>query len=93
MYLKLMSGEDAPDSDSRKSFTIHSGVLSCDFGRNGPQGQATAYVVFERGDPETFTLEGNAYLMNEAGKTIGQFGPMPIPSPAAHRQHSNRDAL
>lgn len=77
MYLKLMSGEDAPDCDSRKSFTIHAGVTSCSFARDST-GNAHVVVGFESGEPETIRLVGNAYLMNEAGKTIGQFGPMPL---------------
>lgn len=85
MYLKLMSDDHAADSDSRKRFILHDGVISVEFDRDGEGGAAVAHVVFERGEPETFTLEGNAYVMNESGKTIASFGPMDlVPDPLAH---------
>lgn len=81
MYLKLMSGEDAPDGDSCKTYRLFSHVSSVSFDRRA-NGTAVAEVVFDVDSAsgvgiETFELEGNAYLMNDDGKTISSFGCMP----------------
>jgi hypothetical protein len=80
MYLKLMGPENAPDEDSRKIFTAHGDVKSVRFARK--KDAATVLVHFDNYDCEEFILEGNAYLMNDAGKTIASFGVSPIPAPA-----------
>lgn len=78
MLLKIMSGENAPDSDSRKTFQLLDGVLSVHFKRDKDKAAAVK-VVFDNGDdPETFKLVGNCYLMNGDGKTIASFGPMAL---------------
>ena len=41
MFLKMMSGENAPDGDSRKTFRILDDVTAVDF-RRDPQGIALA---------------------------------------------------
>lgn len=82
MFLKIMSGEDAPDGDSRKTYRLFSHVSSVNFDRRA-KGTAVAEVVFDvdsaSGVGITLELEGNTYLMNEDGKTIATFGCMPIP--------------
>lgn len=75
MFLKIMSGEDAPDSDSRKTFQLLDHVASAEFEREN--GRALAHVLFVSGEEESYPLEGNAYLMNDAGKTVASFGSAP----------------
>ena len=95
MFLKIMSGENCPDGDSRKTFTLLTNVIKVKFGRRLNAAEAkkpenrlianrgpTAEVLFEAvsGLPsmtETFQVEGNCYLMNEAGDTIASFGVAP----------------
>ena len=72
--VKLMSGENLADEDCRKSFKLFTDIHGVDFGRDT---DGAPYVVLWRGegtDPETYYLEGNAYVMNPAGKTISSFG-------------------
>lgn len=78
MLLKIMGAEDAPDSDSRKTFQLHGNVVSVDFVRK--QGAAFADCVFEDGAQEEFPLPGNAYVMNDAGNTVATFGSASIPA-------------
>lgn len=80
MFLKIMSGENAPDSDSRKSFRLLDHVEAASFIRSGGAPRAT--VLFENGEQEEFPCEGNAYLMNDSGKTVAQFGATPLPAAA-----------
>ena len=76
MFLKITSSEDAPDSDSRKTFQLFDHVESVLFERNGA-GPA-AVVTFDNGEQERFDLPGNAYLMNDHGKTVASFGSAPL---------------
>jgi hypothetical protein len=77
MYLKIMNDEHgAPDSDSRSTFTLHDHVTACDISRDD-DGKATLYVTFEKGPAESYDCPGNAYLMNNEGKTIASFGGAP----------------
>lgn len=78
MFLKIMSAENAADSDSRKMFTLHSHVSSVEFLRI--DGRAVANTIFDNGDEEGFTVYSNAYVMNEAGDTVAQFGSSAIPA-------------
>jgi hypothetical protein len=80
MYLKIMGREDAPDSDSRRLFTLFDHVASADFERE--RGKAVVHVVFEDDSQETFDVPGNAYLMNQAGNTVASFGAASIPRTA-----------
>jgi hypothetical protein len=80
MFLKIMSAENLSDSDSRKSFKLLDHVESAEFFRK-PEG-AQINVLFEGGDNENFPCEGNAYLMNDNGKTVAQFGPAGLPDAA-----------
>jgi hypothetical protein len=73
MLLKIMSAENIPDDDSRKLFMLHSNVASVEFGRW--ENKPTACVHYLDGTTnETVPLAGNAYLMNDAGKTVASFG-------------------
>lgn len=87
MLLKIMSGEDVPDSDPRKLFQLHDGVLSVRFHRPGPEeGEdepALAETTFKIGGNETFDVPSNAYIMNEQGKTVASFSAHPyVPLPS-----------
>lgn len=78
LTLKLMSGEDLPDNDSRKNFTLiqiePSELLQ--FHDRGEQGEDASdtrvYVVIRTRDgaEQSYDLVGNAYVMNAQGKTI-----------------------
>lgn len=89
LIVKIMSGENAPDDDSRKTYQLHTGVMSVAFLRgseNEPDAPAAIVVTFEPRAPlnepttGTFAVYGNVYLMNEAGKTISAFGSAPLPT-------------
>lgn len=82
MFLKIMSGEDAPDRDARKRFQLLDHVSSAKFVRNGER-TASVEVLFEDGEQETFECEGNAYLMNNNGETVAHFGSAPLSSARA----------
>lgn len=82
MYVKLMSEENCPDSDSRKAFRLLSNVIAVFFNRAPeapePSDIPRAYVTFDDKTTEEFDLYGNVYVMNDAGKTIEKFGVHPI---------------
>ena len=88
MFLKLMSNEDMPDDSHAKGCTIIANVIEAKYGVRRRPDQASgsrpewetyvevtyAYGQASRGNTmETFVLGGNAYLMNESGKTIQSF--------------------
>jgi hypothetical protein len=75
MYLKIMSGEDAPDDDPRKMFQMHDHVSTCVFLRRGKD--VIAEVVFDDDQCETFEVPGNAFLMNAEGLTVASVGSAP----------------
>jgi hypothetical protein len=95
MYVKLMSCEDAPDHDTRKRFRLLGDVSGVDFERvaiGGADGGSfpQARVTFRDGTVEHFSMEGNAYVMSDEGKTISSFGHGWIPGTAcapASEQH------
>lgn len=84
LYVKIMSDENLPDSDTRKTYTLYSGVVSVHFERSafqeGDEGYhiPRAILLFEDGEHESHGLLGNVYVMNADGKTIEKFGPHPI---------------
>lgn len=85
MLLKIMSGEDAPDSDPRKLFELHDGVLSVRFHRpeEGDDEPTRAETTFEKGTNEWFDVPSNAYIMNAQGKTVAHFSAHPyVPLPS-----------
>jgi antitoxin component of RelBE/YafQ-DinJ toxin-antitoxin module len=77
LTLKMMSGENIPDDDSRKTFMLLAEVLSVGFSRR-PGGICKANVSFRTpagtSMSESIVLDGNCYVMNDAGKTISSFG-------------------
>ena len=86
MYLKIMSGEDRPDGNPSKGFQMlecesvifrrRAGGLDEDPGTTHPVADIT---YTDRSDEsaivttQSIDLTGNAYLLNDAGKTIGSF--------------------
>lgn len=83
MYLKIMDAENAPDDDSRKTYRLLADVTAVKFSRvsdvgEGPEVGTFAFVRFKGGEPETFDVPGNAYVMNENGKTISSWGSHPF---------------
>lgn len=86
MYLKIMSGEDLPDGNPSKGFQMLECESVIFRRRKGsidePPGTTHAVAditVTDRTDEsaivttQSIDLTGNAYLLNEAGKTIGSF--------------------
>ena len=83
MHLKIMDAENAPDNDSRKTYRLLADVIAVKFSRissadEGPEVGAFVCVTFQNGACERFGVPGNAYLMNENGKTISSWGSAPF---------------
>ncbi len=74
LMLKLMSAQDLPDEDSRKRYSLYANIVTVDFVKK-EDGRAWAEVLYTDGGTEDFPLYGNAYLMNENGRTVSSFGP------------------
>lgn len=86
LYVKIMSGEDIPDTDPYKNYTIvpiqNNEVMQ--FVDNPLYQPPTAGVPTHcryflqvhgpEGGCETHDLSGNAYVMTESGKTIASHG-------------------
>lgn len=81
MLIKIMSNEDIADDNSSKDCLIVSGVTSVKYHKNIPTTEAILTLSYEKPIEglvkEDFVLNGNAYLMNDNGKTIQSFYPMP----------------
>ena len=78
MLLKIMSAENAPDDDSRKTFTMLDHVAAVDFRRRTDRA-GDAFVTFTDGSNETYLVGGNAYLISFEGSIITAFGAAPLP--------------
>lgn len=86
LYVKIMSGQDLPDTDPWKHYTIvpvqNNEVMQ--FVDNPLYGPAKdgdpevcrffMHVHGPEGGHETHDLSGNAYVMTESGKTIASHG-------------------
>lgn len=71
MFLKLMNSEDLPDMHGSKGFTL----IECKtvtFAREVDDPKPYAII-----DGDVTVLDGNAYILNNAGKTIDSFAHMP----------------
>lgn len=83
MYVKIMSGEDMPDGDSRKTYSLFQQVVAVDFHRadTPPGGGApippVLSLTFENGEREAHSIFGNVYMLNDQGKTVDSFGVAP----------------
>ena len=78
LIVKMMSSEDTPDTDTRKSYRLFTGVVDVDFSR-GEGGEAYMDLMFSgEDDKETYEVIGNVFVMNEAGKTVASFGSAPL---------------
>jgi hypothetical protein len=85
LIVKMMSAEDAPDEDTRKTYRLITGVIDARFERDEEAGGPVMYVWYSSPDedrPSTFCISGNVYIMNEAGRTISSFGASEIPKVA-----------
>lgn len=81
LIAKIMSGEDLPDDDSRKSFRLFDNIGYFAFVRDEQGFSAGVYLgLNDRPDdaaelgPQFYPIEGNVYIMNQAGKTVASFG-------------------
>lgn len=76
MILKLMNDENLPDDNPAKGFRIVDQVREVTLSRT-ETGEQMLDVVYRIPNDnlldERFILQGNAYLMNDAGKTIQPF--------------------
>jgi hypothetical protein len=85
MLLKIMSAENAADDDSRKTFQLHDGVSTVSFEREpdglnpGGEQRAQAHATFADNTTCVFDVPGNAYVMNDNGKTVASFGSAGLP--------------
>ena len=85
MILKLMSPEDKPDDNPSKGCRIVCDVVETHYYLHEESGKMRLDVHYTQPHQggmkfETFVLDGNAYLMNEQGKTINSFAATPHPS-------------
>jgi len=81
LYVKIMSDEDSPDTDPYKNFTIvpveNDQVMCFCENAEGSGSDIPKYMLevhLPDGSREGHPLTGNAYVMNEAGKTIASHG-------------------
>jgi hypothetical protein len=85
MFLKIMDGDDVPDDTHGKGFVIVSNIIEAKYRYVRPKSDGgllqdpeyfvdVVYAHPNRGlMTETFTIHGNAFLMNEYGRTIQTF--------------------
>ena len=78
MILKFMSGENAADNDSRKTYRLLSDVKTVEFVRIEEDGVVASLTMNDDTYHEEH-LRGNAYVMNDAGKTVSSFGFCALP--------------
>jgi hypothetical protein len=73
--LKIMSGEDRPDSDVSKSFkgVILGDGMSFEFSRKVTTETALLTLTSPDGSHVTMDLAGNAYIVSNTGKTVASF--------------------
>jgi len=85
LYVKIMSNENRPDTDPWHGFTIipiannetlrFRAVIVPDGQVGNMEGERFALdVTGPEGEIHSHLLSGNAYVMNEAGKTIASHG-------------------
>lgn len=77
LIVKIMSDENLADDDSRKSFELFTDVKNVEFHRR--PGAPIAAMIFSAGSVlgGEYPMLGNAYVMNENGKTVASFGVAP----------------
>jgi hypothetical protein len=86
LYLKLMSGQNLADADPCKNYEIIPVPVTTDIrfvtaeidnGPQAPRGTVVSVVLWDdgNGSRREITLSGNAYVMNEQGKTIASHSP------------------
>lgn len=72
LYLKAMSGQELPDQDQSKHYTLYpipdDSALSFGASDLNPSGIRASW--FTNKGLQTVELEGNAYVLNAQGKTI-----------------------
>ena len=73
MIIKIMSGENIPDEDTRKLFTLFDNVASVTFERT-PSPSVTLSFLDVDHYKRTIPLHGNVYVINEYGEHVSAFG-------------------
>lgn len=81
LYVKIMSNQDLPDTDQNHNFTIvpveNNEVMEFVQDLDPKTDTSPRYALrvhSPEGGYETHPLTGNAYVMNESGKTIATHG-------------------
>lgn len=81
LTVKIMSDQNIADDDSRKDYLLYSGVASVEFRRTNVDHRADsdvprawAHLNMANGDGFSIPVNANAYVMNDAGKTISSYG-------------------
>ena len=78
MIVKLMGPEDAPDTDTRKTYRILDGVTAVNFRRD--DAGAVVDLTFGSDEVQSFELSGNVYLLSDGGSIISSFGVASLPA-------------
>lgn len=78
LYVKIMSSEDLADTDPYKNYSIvpveNDQVMQFVRNQDPLESKYVLLVNSPDGGDETHVLNGNAYVMNEHGKTIATHG-------------------
>lgn len=81
LYVKIMSSQDLPDTDQNHNYTIvpveNNEVMEFVQDQDPKTATSPRYALLVHGPDgghETHPLTGNAYVMNESGKTIATHG-------------------
>lgn len=74
LVIKMMSGENLPDSDTRKSFRI---FTATNFEFNRAFNHPHLLIFSEDGEQSYHQITGNCYVM-DCGKTIATFAHLAI---------------
>lgn len=84
LIVKIMGGDNTADTDTRAQHRLIAGVIDTEFVRREDDRpllriwlHPDLVVEGETGRVEV-PLDGNVYVMNEAGKTVSSFGVAPI---------------
>ncbi len=73
MIVKIMSGQDMPDDDPKKRYTIHDDVADAHFREGTDIEPCWVDLVLRDGSRISIPVGGNVYVMNDAGKTVSTF--------------------
>lgn len=73
LILKIMSADRGNDEHPRHGYQIITGIRRVWFQERNGEHRARLVVDFANEERDEWDLDGNVYVMNEAGKTISKF--------------------